>query len=99
MTSLAIRLPDATGRPVAYALKGRPIEAAAGPHQFNRTAIAAVHVVADPFARRSPVSARPSTGTRRWPSAATSSTSASASRRRWTRPSAAWGSTGRRRAR
>ena len=54
MTALAIRLPDATGRPVAYALKGRPIEAAAGPHQFNRTAIAAVHVVAAPFAAQEP---------------------------------------------
>ena len=54
MTSLSIRLPDGTGRSAAYALKGQPIEAAAGPHQFNRTAIAAVHVVADPLATQEP---------------------------------------------
>ena len=54
MTSLSIRLPDETGRSAAYALKGQPIEAAAGPHQFNRTAIAAVHVVADPLAAQEP---------------------------------------------
>ena len=50
MTSLAIDLPDETGRPVTYALKARPIEAPAGPHRFDRAALAAVHVVADPFA-------------------------------------------------
>ncbi len=54
MTSLAIDLPDETGRPVTYALKARPIEAPAGPHRFNRTAFSAVHVVADPFAAQEP---------------------------------------------
>ena len=54
MTSLSIRLPDESGRSAAYALKGQPIEAAVGPHQFNRTAIAAVHVVADPLAAQEP---------------------------------------------
>ena len=50
MTSLAIELPDETGRSATYVLKATPIEAPAGPHRFNRTAFSAVHVVADPFA-------------------------------------------------
>ena len=54
MTSLAIALPDEDGRPVAYELKAAPIEAPTGPHRFNRTAYAAVHVVADPFAAQEP---------------------------------------------
>ena len=54
MTALAIDLPDETGRLVTYALKATPIEAPAGPHRFNRTAFAAVHVVADPFAAQEP---------------------------------------------
>ena len=54
MTSLAIDLPDEFGRLVTYALKAQPIEVPAGPHRFNRTAFAAVHVVADPFAAQEP---------------------------------------------
>ena len=54
MTSLAIELPDETGRSATYVLKATPIEAPAGPHRFNRTAFAAVHVVADPFAAQEP---------------------------------------------
>ncbi|MDD9993865.1 MAG: dihydrodipicolinate synthase family protein [Rhodospirillales bacterium] len=54
MTALAIHLPDETGRLTPYQLAGRPIEAPAGPHRFNRTAFAAVHVVADPFAAQEP---------------------------------------------
>ncbi len=54
MTSLAIDLPDETGRPVTYALKAEPVTAPAGPHRFNRTAFAAVHVVADPLAPQEP---------------------------------------------
>ena len=54
MISLAIDLPDETGRLAAYALKGTPIDAPAGPHRFNRAAYAAVHVVADPLTAREP---------------------------------------------
>ena len=54
MTSLAIDLPDEAGRLVTYALNAQPIEVPAGPHRFNRTAFAAVHVVADPFAAQEP---------------------------------------------
>ena len=54
MTSLAIDLPDEAGRLVTCALKAQPIEVPAGPHRFNRTAFAAVHVVADPFAAQEP---------------------------------------------
>ena len=54
MTALSIALPDESGRLVAYALKGRPVEAPAGPHRFNRAAYAAVHVVADPLAAEEP---------------------------------------------
>ena len=54
MTSLALALPDETGRLVRYDLVAQPIAAPAGPHRFNRTAFAAVHVVADPFAAQEP---------------------------------------------
>lgn len=54
MTSLAIDLPDETGRLVSYTLRATPIEVPVGPHRFNRTAFAAVHVVADPFAAQEP---------------------------------------------
>ena len=54
MTSLTIDLPDETGRLVTYALKAEPVAAPARPHRFNRTAFAAVHVVADPLAPQEP---------------------------------------------
>ena len=54
MTALAIDLPDETGRLVTHALKAAPIENPPGPHRFNRTAYAAVHVVADPLAAQEP---------------------------------------------
>ena len=76
-------------------LKATPIEAPAGPHRFNRTAFAAVHVVADPFAAQEP-GLGPAIG---WDATLVfrrriSSTSVSVSRRRWTRPSAARASIG-----
>ena len=54
MTSLSIGLPDETGRLGTYALKATPVALPAGPHRFNRSAIAAVHVVADPFTAQEP---------------------------------------------
>ena len=54
MTSLAIGLPDETGRLGSYALKATPVALPAGPHRFNRSAIAAVYVVADPFTAQEP---------------------------------------------
>ena len=54
MTALAVELPDESGRLITYALKAEPITAPAGPHGFNRTAFAAVHVVADPLAALEP---------------------------------------------
>ena len=54
MTALAIALPNETGRLIRYDLVAQPIEAPADPHRFNRTAFAAVHVVADPLAAQEP---------------------------------------------
>ncbi len=54
MPALAIDLPDETGRTETYELKAAPIAAAPGPHRFSRVALAAVHVVADPFAAQEP---------------------------------------------
>ena len=54
MTALVIALPDETGHLVSYELAARPIAAPAGPHRFNRAALAAVHVVADPLAAQEP---------------------------------------------
>ena len=54
MTSLSISLPDDSGRLATHELTARPIEARAGPHRFNRSALAAVHVVADPLAAQEP---------------------------------------------
>lgn len=62
---------------------------------FNRIALAAAHVVADPGPSTTRGSTPRSTGTAPSPSARACGTSASASPRRWTPPSAAWGSTGR----
>ena len=54
MIPLSIGLPDETGRLGTYALKATPVALPAGPHRFNRSAIAAVHVVADPFTAQEP---------------------------------------------
>ena len=54
MTALAIDLPDETGRLATHALQAAPIESPPGPQRFNRTAYAAVHVVADPLAAQEP---------------------------------------------
>lgn len=62
---------------------------------FNRIALAAAHVVADPRAEHDPGSIPPSTGTAPSPSAPACGTWDWAWPRRWTPPSAAWGSTGR----
>ena len=92
-----LRLP--TARTAAWRRTGSgapsPFPAvASGP--FNRVAFAAAHVVSDPLAdARSVARRRRSTGTRPSPIAAISGRSASRSPRRWTRRSAAWGSTGR----
>ena len=63
----------------------------------TRVAYAAAHVVADPLAGGSRTGPPGSTGRPRSPTAATCGSTASASPRRWTPPSAAWASTGRRR--
>ena len=54
MTSLAIDLPDETGRLATHRLAARPVAAPTGPHRFNRAAFAAVHVVANPLAAQEP---------------------------------------------
>ena len=54
MNALSVNLPDETGRITARALKACPLDVPAGPHRFSRTAFAAVHVVADPFAPTEP---------------------------------------------
>ena len=54
MTSLSIALPDEAGRLATHALKAKPIKVPTGPRRFNRTAFAAVHVVADPLAALEP---------------------------------------------
>jgi hypothetical protein len=52
--SLVLSLPNEDGRPVGYTLRGNPIAIPAGPHQFNRVAFSAAHVVADPFSSVEP---------------------------------------------
>jgi hypothetical protein len=54
--TLTIDLPNETGTLAPYVLKAAPVAVPASPHDFNRTAFAAVHVVADPFAAREPSS-------------------------------------------
>jgi hypothetical protein len=52
--SLVLSLPDASGFASSYAMRAAPIEVPRGPHEFNRVAFAAAHVVADPFADKEP---------------------------------------------
>jgi hypothetical protein len=54
MTSSEIALPDEFGRPALYRLRGVPVAVPSAPHEFNRLALSAAHVVADPFASREP---------------------------------------------
>jgi hypothetical protein len=54
MTSSEIPLPDEFGRPTLYRLHGVPVAVPSAPHEFNRVALSAAHVVADPFASREP---------------------------------------------
>src|ERR1700759_4232735 len=51
---LQISLPDETGRAHSFTLRATPIELPKGPHEFNRVAFSAAHVVADPFANQEP---------------------------------------------
>ena len=96
VTALSLRLPSAGGKLERFdmsAPRNFP-ERVAGP--LNRIALAAAHVVVDPLAEVDPwLAGRRPIGSAPSPSASTSGTSASASPRRWTRRSAAWGSTGR----
>ena len=95
LSSLKINLPTATGKLDTFVLsepRAYPDKASAA---FNRVAFSAAHVVADARAANDPwIDARVDWD-RRSPIASTCGTSASASPRRWTPPSAAWGSTGR----
>ncbi len=54
MTSLEVVLPNEFGRTTPYRLRGVPITVPPAPHNFNRIAFSAAHVVADPFANREP---------------------------------------------
>jgi hypothetical protein len=54
MMSSEIALPDEFGRPALYRLRGAPVAVPSAPHEFNRVALSAAHVVADPFASREP---------------------------------------------
>lgn len=54
MSELSIELPGASGRLETFALKATPVVALPEPHRFNRTALAAAHVVADPLSAREP---------------------------------------------
>ena len=49
-----LRLPDAAGTLAPYRLAGTPLVPPAGPHRFDRIAIAAAHVVADPLSAAEP---------------------------------------------
>jgi hypothetical protein len=91
---MKIKLPEGI-----YTLKADPLSIRKPKAEFNRVAFAAAHVVADAMSNADP-SGPPAIDweRRRSPSAAICSTSASASPRRWTPPSAAWASTGRGRA-
>ncbi len=52
--SLSIALPEETGALSRYALIGEPVAEPSPPHDFNRVAFSAAHVVADPFAAIEP---------------------------------------------
>ena len=54
MPSSVIALPDELGGSNSYRLRGVPIVLPSAPHEFNRIALSAAHVVADPFASREP---------------------------------------------
>lgn len=89
-----LSLPTAEGRIEAYTTRPpRAFPKAEKP--FNRVAFAAAHMVADPWPITTRGSTTPSTGTAPSPSASICGRSASAWRKPWTRPNAAWGSTGR----
>ena len=90
-----VRLPRAD-RSIEHYEMGPPADLpvrAEGP--FDRVAFAAVHVVQDPLAEQDPWLDVAIDWDARSPIAAISGGWASPWPRRWTRPSAAWGSTGR----
>jgi len=51
---MKIKLPGADGRPTTYTFQGSPLAARKPKTPFNRIALAAAHVVADPFAANDP---------------------------------------------
>jgi hypothetical protein len=54
MMSIQVALPNERGETSPYRLKGAPAPLPQAPHQFNRVALSAAHIVADPFAAREP---------------------------------------------
>jgi len=54
MNSSELTLPDESGGSSLYRLRGAPVATPSPPHVFNRVALSAAHVVADPFASREP---------------------------------------------
>ena len=88
-------LPDEAGERMSCQMRvdaGRGL--AAGPHRFNRVAFSAAHVVADPVRGARSVARTVDRLGGDAAFAGVCSISASASPRRWTPRSAAWGSTG-----
>jgi hypothetical protein len=54
MMSIQVALPNERGETAPYRLKGAPAPLPQAPHHFNRVALSAAHIVADPFAAREP---------------------------------------------
>ena len=96
LSSLKINLPTDAGKLETFILsepRAYPDKASAA---FNRVAFSAAHVVADARAANDPwLDCARRLGADASATANTSGTWASASPKRWTPPSAAWGSTGR----
>lgn len=92
-----LKLPKDDRSIEVYRLSGTPVAVEKrSAADFNRVAFAAAHVVADPLADNDPWLTPRSIGTRPCGSVIAFGTSASGSRKRWTRLSAAWGWHGRR---
>ncbi len=95
LSSLKINLPTGSGKLETFVLsepRAYPDKASAA---FNRVAFSAAHVVADARAANDPWLDASVDWERRSAIANTCGTSVSASPKPWTRPSAAWASTGR----
>lgn len=54
MSQLSITLPDASGALGIHSLQGQPLSLPKGLHEFNRIALSAAHVVADPLTAHEP---------------------------------------------